>query len=344
MSSNASSQSPGNGDNSVVHFSSDSLNDSNHGSENNDSSSNTSNNTSTSDYNDPSFNSNVTITEPGLVIRQVVSVNDSSSVIHTSTEPDKYDPNINQDLLQVINIYDDEADSTNRNALIMNQIKDYATKINCSDFHGKGTIDDYSELFRAASKIANESKQIQLDVDIEGFNEFSQAAEDLSNLFESFTLKLQNVNIINDSNFLTSIAIALEKIWKLSENFGKFKETILATTTIQFPKTAHDTAVVLQDVMDEINCAMNYITYFVSPSDISLLDSQLSQEEKNIIAKAVDTIDNWNTVCDHGVSIAMNNNADIKAIKSYNDSLKNSTSILRTATSNLRSKLNNYML
>lgn len=298
-----------------------------------------------SSNNQPSNNSNssTTIVEPGLEINQIISENNSNSVIETtfiSTEPDKYDPNITENLSQVINVNGDVSDANN--ALLI-QIKDYANKINCSDFHGKGTIDDYSELFRAASKIANESKQIQLDVDVEGFDEFSQAADDLSKLFENFTLRLQNINIINDSAFLISIVNALEKIWKLSETFGKFKQTILATTTIQFPKTAHETALVLNNVMDEINCAMNYINNFVSPSEEILIHSELSTEEKNIISKAVDTIENWNVVCEHGITIAMNNNEDLKSIKQNNDSLKNSATILRNATTNLRNKLNSYM-
>ena len=73
----------------------------------------------------------------------------------------------------------------------------YAEKIKCTDFQGKGTINDYANLFEAASKIANETKQIQLDVDIEGFNEFASAADDLSALFAEMTIKLQNVNKIN---------------------------------------------------------------------------------------------------------------------------------------------------
>lgn len=311
-------------------------------SEFNDDSDNNSVATEPSSHDDISFNT-TRIIEPGLEINQVISENNPDSFINTtfiSTEPDKYDPNITQNLSQVIDVYEDIGDV---NTALMNQIKDYANKINCSDFHGKGTIDDYSELFRAASKIANESKQIQLDVNVEGFDEFSRAAEDLSKLFESFTLRLQNINIINDSVFLASIVNALEKIWKLSETFGRFKKTILATTTIQFPKTAHETALVLNGVMGEIDCAMNYITHFVNPSDDSLVHSDLSSEEKNIISRAVETIDNWNAVCEHGVTIAMNNNDDLKAIKSYNDSLKIKTNVLKNATENLRAKLNNYM-
>jgi hypothetical protein len=288
---------------------------------------------------------NQTIIEEGLKIENYINEsNDASYVIHTiftSTEPEIYDPDINQNLKQSI-IYDDVS---NTNALILNEIKDYASKINCSDFHGKGTIDDYSELFKAASKIANESKQIQLDVDVEGFDEFSRAAEELSNLFESFTLRLQNVNIINDYNFLVSIKNALEKIWNLSEVFGRFKQTILTTTTIHFPKSAHETAVVLQDVMGEIHCAMNYISHFVDPSSSThaMPQAELSNEEKNIIARAVDTIDNWNIICDQGVNIAMNNNPDIQAVKQYNDDLKATTNVLKQATNKLRTKLNSYM-
>jgi hypothetical protein len=297
--------------------------------------------TSSNNVIDTSMNS--IIIEPGLEIRNTVSLNDPDKFINTtftSTEPEKYDPNITQNLLVEITSMEDV---TNENQMLLNQIKHYATNINCSDFHGKGTIEDYSELFRAASKIANESKQIQLDVDVEGFNEFSQAAEDLSTLFENFTLRLQNINIINDKDFLTSIVNALEKIWKLSETFGRFKSTILSTTTIQFPKTAHETALVLSDVMGEINCAMNYITHFVSPTDEALPLSELSAEEKNIIEKAVDTIENWNTVCEHGISVAMNNNEDVKAIQTYNQNIKISANILRRATTNLRSKLNTFM-
>ena len=149
----------------------------------------TNTNTTTTNTNS---STNTVIIEPGLQIEQVISNNNSSSVINTtfiSTEPDKYDPNITQNLSQVVSINENISETNNA---LMNQIKDYASKINCSDFHGKGTIEDYSELFKAASKIANESKQIQLDVDVDGFNEFSQAAEDLSNLFESFTIRLLN--------------------------------------------------------------------------------------------------------------------------------------------------------
>ena len=237
-------------------------------------------------------------------------------------------------------MYDGETQTENR--LIVNEIKMYAEKIKCEDFHGKGTIDDYTQLFIAASKIANESKQMELDVDIDGFNEFAQAADEMSELFSSFIIKLQNVNIINDLTFLRAILSALEKIYNLSEVFGKFKQTILATSTIQIPKSAHDTSVILHGVMDEISCAMNYINHFVNPSTEVLPLAELSVIEKNIINKAVDTIDHWNVICDTGISIALSNNEDITFINQASNTLKTTTQNLKSNTQLLKNKLALY--
>ena len=256
-----------------------------------------------------------------------------------TTHPELYDPQVEEKLLEQVDVYNDVADPTSENARLVLEIKDYASKIQCTDFHGKGTIDDYNALFTAASRIANETKSITLDIDVDGFDEFSQAADDLSALFTGFIAKLQNVNIINDIEFLRSISVALRKIWNLSEVFGKFKQTILSTTTIQFPKSAHDTKIVLEGVMDEINCAMQYITHFVAPSSVVPVDADLSAAEKHIISEAIATIDNWNVICEHGVSVAMENNSDVIYITQASNALKQTTNTLRSATNTLRSKL-----
>ena len=282
-----------------------------------------------------------TIVEPGLEIQNKEGLTASGDYVaytqFDTTNPELYDPQIEEKLLEKVETYD--IDPTSENALLVSQIKDYASKIQCSDFHGKGTIDDYTELFKAASKIANESKSMSLNIDVEGFDEFSKAADDLSELFTGFIIKLQNVNIINDIEFLRSIKIALHKIWNLSEVFGKFKQTILTTTTIQFPKSAHETKIVLEGVMDEVNCAMRYITHFVTPTSNVPYDADLSSEEKNIINKAVSTIENWNVICEHGVSIAMENNPDVEFITQASNELKQTTLNLKSATNALKSKL-----
>ena len=251
------------------------------------------------------------------------------------------DVHINEDLAELVEIQYDDV-SGNENGQIVNQIKAYAEKFKCEDFHGKGTIDDYTQLFVAASKIANESKQMELNVDIEGFNEFAQAADEMSELFSSFIIKLQNVNIINDLTFLRAILVALEKIYNLSEVFGKFKQTILATSTIQIPKSAHDTSVVLHGVMDEISCAMNYINHFVNPTDFIPVDAELSAIEKNIINNAVDTIEHWNIICETGISIALSNNEDITFINQSSNILKTTTQNLKMNTQVLKNKLALY--
>jgi hypothetical protein len=298
-------------------------------------------------------NTNVDFTVPifgNLTLDQTINGNgyivvnqQGDGVTHTTfdTINPTFDPQIDQNLVeQVVAYYDSEQQSDTK--VVMDEIRLYASRIQCDDFHGKGTIDDYNQLFVAAAKIANESKQIKLDVDVEGFNEFSAAADELSSLFNSFIMKLENVSIINDLDFLRAISRALAKIWNLSEVFGKFKQTILATTRVQIPRSAHDTSILLGNVMGEINCAMQYINHFVSPTSNIPVGANLSAAELNVINQAVATIDNWNVLCDQGVSVAMSNNSDIQNILNINNNLKTKTSTLRNATTNLRAKFALY--
>jgi len=284
--------------------------------------------------------SNVTVVGNGYTIVKNTGLSaDGSFVINntfTSTDPSNNAPVINEQLTEIVEIYDDETDTSPSN-VILQQIKTYASEINCSDFHGKGSIDDYAVLFQAASKIANDSKQMELDIDIEGFSEFGQAADDLSNLFESFITKLNNVNIITDVNFLTTISIALGKIVNLSKVFGKFKETIFSTTTIEVPKSVTDTKIIIQGVMDEVNCAMQYISHFVSPND-NLCHAKLTDTEQNIINQAVNTIDTWNVLCEQGVTIAMANDNNIQYIINTSTQLKETTQNLKSVTNALKDK------
>jgi hypothetical protein len=245
---------------------------------------------------------------------------------------------ITEDLSQVISTYDGP------NGALLTEIRKYASEIQCAKFQGNGTIEDYSELFNAAASIANESKQMQLSIDIDGFNEFANAADQLSSLFTGFILKLQNVNIINDFAFLTSILAALRKIVRLSDTFGEFKEAIVATSLIEIPKSCHETSVILGEVMDEINCAVGMINHFVSPVGVGPEGSKLDPQERIVIDTAVKTIQQWNILCEQGVSIAMSNNVDIQNIARVNSALKTKTSSLNNAVSILTTKFSAFHL
>lgn len=236
--------------------------------------------------------------------------------------------------------YDDEGNDAK--TALMSQISEYAAEIKCEDFHGKGTVEDYSALFQAASRIANDAKQMQLDVEIEGFNEFGVAADNLSALFHNFTLKLQTVSIIDDMAFLQAVATALSKIVNLSNVFGKFQHTIVAVASVELPKSAKETRQLIQSMMSELNCAMTYITNFVSPDPDAPAAASLSSSEKDIIAKATSTLDNWAALCDQGVTIAMSSNSDVQYLNSASADLKTKASTLASATSLLRTKLQQF--
>jgi len=333
---------------------SDSHTNSSSNSESNTNSSSESSNTSSTNSSTGSSNSSVTgssnTSSPFIYINETINgvgyqvTNNQQSIpdvsvtttsTFTTSDPTAV-PQINQNLNEVVNEYD----NTNIPATegIVNEIRHYAAQIKCDDFHGKGTIDDYAALFQAASKIANETKQMQLDIDVDGFNEFGQAADDLSALFINFTKKLQSVNIIDDTLFLQAVLNALKKIYNLSEVFGRFKETILVTSEIKIPKTAGDTKDILVSVMSEVNCSLNYINNFVNP-DPNLVEAQLSDADKNIISKAVVTIENWHVLCVQGVSIAMTTNTDMQYLKQTNSDLKQKTNVIRNATTILQNKL-----
>jgi hypothetical protein len=195
----------------------------------------------------------------------------------------------------------------------------------------------------AASQIANQTNTIALDINIDGFNEFATAADELSALFQNFTTKLQKVNIINDTVFLTSILTALRKIVNLSNNFAKFKETILLTNTIDIPKSISATAIAINTVSDEIDCAMQYISNFATP-DPTLTKGALSDADKLIIQKATTTITSWNSIVTNGVSVTMANNADIQYITNQNHTYSTRTSKLKLATNAIKNKFLYYNL
>jgi hypothetical protein len=284
-----------------------------------------------------------TITNPNFVVTNqqfTVNGNVQTSTTFTTTNP-AVSVQVSQDLDQKVEVYDNEKDAT---LILMNSIKQYAHELKCEDFHGKGTIDDYKTLFLAASSIASDSSQMALDVDVDGFNEFGQAADELSALFINFIARLENVNIINDLAFLQAIASSLQKIVNLSNVFGRFKKTIIATSTIRLPKSMVDTNKIIKDVLSEVNCAMNYMTYFVNPADTSLTKAALSEDDKSVISNAVTTINHWNALCDQGVSITMSNDENIKSITQSNAELKSKTNVLKSITSTLQAKLAGYSL
>lgn len=248
---------------------------------------------------------------------------------------------ITQKLEQTVtNTYDNSSNPVTTQ--VINDIKMYAQEIKCTDFQGKGTIDDYSQLFAAASKIANETKQMQLSVDISGFSEFGQVADEMASLFSGFTLKLQSINIVSDLAFLHAVRAALAKIANLSKVFGEFQQTILATATIELPKSAHEATLVVEGVMSELNCAIQFINHFADSSSPAPSSADLSSTEQNIIAQAVKTIDNWTVLCDNDVSVAMTTNPDVVYMKQASAELKTKASTMRNNVATLRTKLAGY--
>ena len=271
-----------------------------------------------------------TLVEPGITI-----VTDASGIQLRTYDP--ANPILIEDFTKKVTVVQDSSGDL----LIVDQIKQCAAEIQCSDFHGKGSIEDYTLLFDAASKIASDVKHVQLDVDIQGFQDFGQAADELSALFEGFTKKIQSVNMIDDTVFLEAILSALRKIVNLSNVFGKFKKTIVATTTVELSTSVGETKRALEAVSDEVQCAMKYIQHFVNPTT-DLEKAKLNEIDKNVIQRATTTIEAWSQIYENGVSVAMNQNEDIQYIQQANGLFKTQAVVLRQSTSQLRGKYSRY--
>jgi len=246
---------------------------------------------------------------------------------------------ITEDLDAIIQTYNDETDPSLNT--ILQEIIYYAGQINCSNFQGKGSINDYAELFTIASNLANEAKQTTLMIDISRFHEFGKAADELSNVFQHYILKLKNINVVNDIEFLKSIKESLYKISNLANVFGKFKETILATSIVEIPKSLEDTKLIIDGVMTEVNCAMKYINHFICPeNDISMCaSSSLSKEEQKLIASAIDTIKNWDNKYNKNLQVILSENADVQFIEAANKIIANTAKDMKNATSIFKGKI-----
>jgi hypothetical protein len=85
-----------------------------------------------------------TIDEPDIHITNQQGVDISGNIVTntTFTTTDTNDEvQINETLTNVVVSYYDD-DSSGNNLNLINQIKSCADQLQCSDFHGKGTIDD----------------------------------------------------------------------------------------------------------------------------------------------------------------------------------------------------------
>jgi len=210
---------------------------------------------------------------------------------------------------------------------IVQQIKFYADQIKCDDFKGKGTIDDYTHLFEAASKIANDTKHVQLEIDIQGFNQFGEAADELSRLFTSFTKKIQSINI-DDCMFLSAVLIALKRVVALSKAFSAFQESILEK---RIHSSMGETKKILEGVTQEVECVMKHLNHFSTPTNLE--SANLSPVNRLAITHAINSLNN--------ITVSMDT-PDIQYINRTNQTFIQQSAQLRRTTNIIRERYSYY--
>jgi predicted RNA-binding protein len=138
--------------------------------------------------------------------------------------------------------------------------------------------------------------------------------------------------------FLSAVLSALKKVVALSKAFSAFQESILEN---RIHSSIGETKKILEGVTEEVNCAMEYISHFSSPTSY-LEGANINHVNKNALNRACTTIDAWNTIYKNGASMAMNENPDIQYMKRTNQTFIQQSAQLRRTTNIIRERYSYY--
>lgn len=256
--------------------------------------------------------------------------NDDNTTINiTNTELVSENIKISETEKTIINQYDDV-----ETVSILNQINDYASKIDITDFQNKGRIEDYLSLIQNAQNIVNQNKTHNINIDLTEYNNLGSVADELSELFNQLTVNVRRDTTIVDKDFLNGLLITMQKLYNLSNVFGKFKEVMSTEVVINVPKSLISVENTLKKVSTTLASASSYITYFADSSSVTdqdiISNSQLTSPDLNNIQQSINILStsqiNINNLIDNQVS---NINSNINSLSSNITNLSNSLTKLK---------------
>lgn len=281
------------------------------------------------------INTTQIVTTNGIVSTTTYCGTDGSTTINiTDTKLTSENIKLSEIEKAIVNQYDD-----NETSAILNQINDYASKIEISDFQNKGRIEDYLSLIQNAQNIVNQNKTHNINVDLTQYNNLGSVADELSELFNQLTVNVQQEATIVDKDFLNGLLSTMQKLYNLSNMFGKFKQVMSTELVVNVPKSLSSVENTLQKVSATLASASSYITYFADSSSVTdenvISNSQLAPCDLNNIQQSIDILStsqtNINNLIDERVSTITSN---INLLSSNITSLSNSLSKLKLKIGN----------
>lgn len=201
------------------------------------------------------------------------------------------------------------------------EIQKLQEKIKCSRFQGKGTMDDYANVFKKIQQYfaAVGDSNVEITIDTENLDNFAEQAKIFSEMFEEILIKFNKVSSVDDSVVLKKIRDDMVTITKMYENIDKFKAIVTGTSSLQIPQTIIDCTEVLNNINSDIACSLSYINYFVDSSapmnELQLQRSQLSGDDKKALEFFENSIQVWIDMVNNDGTVAMSTNAYVKAFK-----------------------------
>lgn len=249
------------------------------------------------------------------ITKETIAVDDKDNVLSSSLNVD--DVNIDVLASHDLNLIN----ASDESKLLLLEIKELESKINCPSVQHLGSMQDYSELFKKAQEYINTvgDKNINLAVDTSALEKFAAEAKVYSEMFSEVEIRFSRLSTVNDTELLRKIKGYLAEIALMYENIQKFHATITTTSILQIPDSVKTVTESLNKVSESIDCSLPYLEYFADAttllSDEQRVKSELSEGDKASIVAAVRSLDLWLVMINNEANVAMSGNAYIRAFK-----------------------------
>jgi len=184
---------------------------------------------------------------------------------------------------------------SNESKKILCEIDGYIDNIRCDKLTGKGSIDDYKNLFQRVFEYSDEltTQKISLDMDMKKLDKFADSAEQLTKTISDLTIRLKSIVAVNDIKFLNDFRDKVQKISKLYETIDEFQTTIIESSELYIPTTLEQINKKLRKITEEIDSSMVYLDNFtgIIGDNIIPKNALISDKMKESAQKTCDSLD-----------------------------------------------------
>lgn len=202
---------------------------------------------------------------------------------------------------------------------VLKDIESYSEDIKAENFAGKGSLEDYQELFQKVCKYSQDLKDTNIDltIDMDKLSDFAESAKALTGFIGSLTLSLRRVVTVSDITFLKDFKEKIYNISLLYKTIGDFQTTIIATANLKVPGSVSKILALLQKITSQINNTMTYMDYFTGIISKEEVDKSayLTDDSRAALNRAISALDTWKALADAQTSTSLSTDKTVQDLK-----------------------------